>query len=294
MLKKQQLRKKPFGQKRKPLKAISNILVKRKESWSSEGPKEKFEYVFKKVLKNKPLLFLEKNFSNKKQKPNIMFLGAGKGNYIPLFKQFLTNKKINPNIDVFSLTKNLSKTAQKDVRKDLSSNLAFEELNTKLLDIDKHKQLSQKQQVTTATTTPKTLQKHMFNNYNLVMAPLSVGYHTKHPANAVFTIAMMLKKGGRAYVEVDDLKTFYNTIKKQIPFSDIKGLGNIQDIKELLYNQKQIDNMPSILSKFVSSYNKTNKTSYRFNIKKHVFIEKDRFYGLPEYSSTFFEIERIA
>jgi hypothetical protein len=270
--------KKP-GKKRQILKNVSDSLKKKSENvWASRGPKEKYIEIFNVVLKNKPMSFLVKRFSNKKQKPNIMFLGPAKGNYIPAFKKRLKNYKIEPNIDVFALTKNLSLSAKKIVRKDYSSNMPFEELNT----------IANNLKI-------KLLQKELLHTYDLIMAPLSVGFHTIYPANALFTSALLLSKKGRAYVEVEDYKQFFEKTYKTEFYSffkvdkSLKQTEKIKDINNMMYSQKQVDNMQKIFNRFVFVYNKKNKTKLKFALNKIIHIEKENYFG----SSVFFEIERI-
>jgi hypothetical protein len=267
---------KTVGKKREPLKQVKQILDKKnvketKKIWPLFGQKERYNYLFKKELSNRPLAFLKKRFV--KKKPKIIFLGAGKGNYISLFKKELIKNKINPVIDVFSLTETLSQEAKKEVNKDYSRRIPFEHLNSKL------------------SQSIKLLQEEFKHKYDLIISPMGVGFHTMYPANALFTSAMMLKIGGRAFIEVDNLRTAdvkHDLIVDNF-LSSLKESNISSELKSYIYTQKQIDNIVTIFMRFVNAYNAKAGTNLRFSVNKQNYVDKSKF----AITTTFFEIERI-
>ncbi len=250
--------KKKVGRERETTETVSRVLRNKVESWGSYGHKEKYFLLFKTILQNKPISFLEKRFSNTNIKPQVMFLGPGKGGYIPVFNSVLYSKKITPEIDVFALTRNLSEEAKRIVRKDFSSNdtkIPFERLNTK-----------------TRTKKVKELQEAFLHKYDLIMAPLSVGFHTLYPANALFTTALMLKKRGKAYVQISDQFAQQYLFTRSPPMKK---------------HFEMLNNLPQIFQRFVEAHNKRNNTKLKYTLKK---IENSK----DIKKSIFFEITRTS
>jgi hypothetical protein len=226
--------------KRELLKPNKEHLLLRKEFWPCNGQNFRYKDIFYNNLKKKPLDFLKK--LNKKN-PEVMFLGPGSGNTIVEFNKDLKKNKINPVFDIFSLTKNLDPKVKKQklIRKDYSSNIGFEKLNTKN---SKFKFLKEK--------------------YDLIIGAMSVGFHTKYPVNSLFTSAMMLKKNGRAYIEIADLRSVFDFKNEKQLMSFLKKL-NIS--KKEIYSQKQIFVLQKVFDRFVRSYSpnkvfKLNKINY--------------------------------
>jgi len=180
--------------KRVEKKGLSLFIKDKKESWPAFGKAHRFEIIYVKKFKQLPLEFLKKN---KNKKPKIMILGAGLGEDIKLLKTELQKDNIKPNVDVFSLTKSISETAKKEIRKDYSINKALETINFK---------------------ENKRLVSKIKEKYDLVIAPLSVGVYTDHVAYNLFLTSKLLRPKGKAYVEV--LKN-NNLIKKFTRFNEL-------------------------------------------------------------------------
>lgn len=273
--------KKKVDREREPLHIVRRTLKRPREIyWGFYGRKNRFYQIFEKSLKNNPILFLQERFANTKKNPQVMFLGPGKGEYILEFINALnykSPKKIDPLIDVFALKKGLSEEVQRKIRNDFSSEIAFEKLNTK-----------------TSNEVVINFQKKLINSYDLIMAPLSVGFHTQYPANALFTSAMMLKKGGKAFVQVEDFKLYFEkknnkSFYEQCTIKNAKKYSIEKKVKRVLYIQKQIDNMEKIFKRFVDSYNKTHETNFQFRLKRHEYFNKQHL----DLSTVYFEIEKI-
>jgi hypothetical protein len=172
---------KKYGRLRSEKIGLSIFLINKKEKWPAFGQDYRYKYIFYNKFKQKPLLHLKK--INLKE-PKVIILGAGQGNDLKLFKEDLSKFKINPIIDVFSLTKSLSPEIKKKiVNKDFSRNKAFESIEA----IKDRKLINQ-----------------IKGKYDLVVAPLSVGVYTDHiPYNLLLT-SLLLNKNGKAYIEVNN------------------------------------------------------------------------------------------
>jgi hypothetical protein len=244
---------KKFGKLRKPSLSLEEYLVsKAKESWGYNGTKDRFKTIFFEHLQKKPFRFLIKL---RKEKPNVMFLGAGKGEALYQFIKFSSKLKLNPIVDVFSFTKSLTKDVKSLVNKDYSSRTLFEHLNVK-----------------------KSKFKFLENRYDLVVGAMSVGEHTYYPANAIFTSSLMLLKNGKAYIEVEDLRDRFTVKEYDAYISYLKKFP--KQHHDELYYQKQIDNLKIIFKRMVYSYNP--KLEFSFKIIKN-----------PKTAINFVEIERI-
>ncbi len=116
-----------FGRKRSEKKGLNYFLETKKESWPAFGQETRYHYNFNIKFLKKPLHHLIKI---KKKKPKIMILGAGEGKDLNLFKEDLNRLKINPAIDVFSLTKSINpEILKKTVNNDFSKNKAIESID---------------------------------------------------------------------------------------------------------------------------------------------------------------------
>lgn len=164
--------------KRVEKRGLSLFIKNKKEYWPAFGKEHRFEIVYYKKFKKLPIEFLKKS---KNKKPKVMILGAGLGEDIKLLKAELQKNNVNPSVDVFSLTKSISKTAKKEIKKDYSINKALETINFK-----EHSKLI----------------NNIKEKYDLVVAPLSVGVYTDHVAYNLFITSKLLNKNGKAYVEV--------------------------------------------------------------------------------------------
>ncbi len=190
---------KKFGKKRETNLKVKEWLSIGCEKWRCNGLKERYKQISE-ALGGIHVYFL---VCRRKSHPIVMFLGAGVGETISEFKKHLLKHKIHPTVDVFSLTKDLSSEVNSKTRRDYSNNLPFEHLNMK-----------------------NSAFKNLENKYDLVIGAMSVGVHTKYPANSLFTSALMLQKGGRAYIEVVDF------LKKN------GGISTIKEHKKLLERNK--------------------------------------------------------
>ena len=230
---------KKFGKKREPVDYISKHVIDKSEVWGHNGSKNRFKSIFLKNLERKPISFLQKIG---KEKPNVIFLGPGKGVMITEFLKYTSKLKINPVVDVFALTKNLSLEVNSQIRNDYSNNVPFEHLNIK-----------------------NSKCKFLEEKYDLVISAMGVGAHTKYAPNALFTSALMLQKGGKAYIQTN----MWNYLLKNSP-----------DAKKTKLLIK------SVFNRMVISYNKIleksnlNPRKYSFN-----FIESNNL--------GFVEIERL-
>jgi hypothetical protein len=160
-------------------------------SWGYLGTKSRFRDTYILGLNSKPLDFL---ISLDKPNPNIMILGPGVGMSILELHKFLAEYNITPNTDVFGLTKTISDKVKRAIRKDYSENMSFEELWT---NPDKY----------------SAILKEFLGRYDFIEAMYSVGYHTKYPEKTSFYTALMLAKGGEAYLTIDITELLFRLSK---------------------------------------------------------------------------------
>ena len=190
---------KKFGKKREPFDYVSKHIIDRNDVWGHNGTRSRFRSIFLESLEKKPIHFLQKCG---KEKPTVMFLGPGKGGTITEFLKFTSKLKINPVVDVFALTKHLPSEVNSIIRNDYSNNVPFEHLNVKS---SKYKFLDAK--------------------YDLIVSAMGVGAHTKYTANALFTSALMLQKGGKAYIQTNMwhylLKSVLDAEKKKLLIKNV-------------------------------------------------------------------------
>ena len=255
LIRKKNLKK--FGKEREVNESVNYILSSKKkgfESWAYKGDRDRYKVVFELQLKKKPLKYL---LDNNIKSPKIMMLGPSTGKYILEFKKRLLENKIKPIIDCFSLKNELNKDVEKEVRLNLFGKGAFEKLNTKANNPDL-----------------KEIQRNLIDKYNLIIAPMSVGVHTKYPINALFTSALMLRKGGKAYVEIPAID------RDHLEYMKSQKQSRSKYDKQLFYSKLQATKVEKIFDRFVNSYNPKLKFKLEavdtFYHEKYVFIEVTR------------------
>lgn len=165
------------------------------ERWSdNSGGPLRYKRIFIDKLKKKPLLFLERRFKNNKNTPTIMVLGPGDGGYTALLNIELKKIGVNSFIDVLGFSKSVDKEIiskgfiRKEFSPEISKAKAFEHLNP--------------------VEEPK-ITRFIKGNYDLVIAEKSVGTFTESRPYTLLQTSLLLKKNGRAYIEVlhnNDLK----------------------------------------------------------------------------------------
>jgi hypothetical protein len=202
----------------------------KKELWPVNGQINRFKEIYKNIYKNEPIKFL---LSLKKRDPKIMILGAGEGSDIKLLRDELLEKKLKPIIDVFSIKKTLEKDVKQNiVRKDFSKSIPFEHIDPR---IKEHNEII----------------KATKGQYDLVMAPFSVGVYTNSISTILLNSAMLLAKNGRAYIQVK--LDFLDPI--QLPENKM-GFELKQEHK-LMFNR------------FVNTINKKENVDYKYKLSFH-------------------------
>ncbi len=190
--------------KRKNTVSTQNILDRAKrgvkgEKWLYNGDEVSYAQAIEMALKNRPIHFLKKI---KKKRPRILILGPGKGKEATGLYERLSSFGMKPQIDVFGLTKTIDpRFLGKEIKNDFSSNVSFEQISR--------------------AEHPK-LVKALKDKYDSVISVKSVGYHTKYPEYSVFTTASTLKKGGRAFLEINKKIRDFRNLKK-IDFERIES-----------------------------------------------------------------------
>jgi hypothetical protein len=177
--------------------AIEKIKKDGFESWSGNGGHfQRYKKIYIKKLRNRPFNFILETL--KKKNPNIMIIGAGKGQDLFFLKKEFSNFGVSTNIDVLSLSKSLDKDLleNKIIRKDFSP-LAK---NAKAL--EKYNFLEDK----------KTL-KQITGKYHLLINEKGSGAFTDYPHFALFQSGLFLAKKGRAFVEIEIKRDLETTLK---------------------------------------------------------------------------------
>lgn len=169
-------------QKIRPLQAVNDRLEIGREdkSYGYNGEARRYNEIYSQDLKGQPIVFL---INLKKKSPKIMVIGPGVGLDLIVLTRELSYFGIEPQLDVFGLTKTISTDAQKVVRTDYSQSVALETIGS---DPEKYSELINAVQ----------------GVYDLVIGSNSVGFHTNYPAHNCFYSAMMLNVGGEAYIDV--------------------------------------------------------------------------------------------
>ncbi len=145
------------------------------------------------------------------KKPKIMILGPSLGENIPKIKRSFEIVGKSPEIDVFGLTKSIVRSARKIVRKDFSDNFTFEELWTN-------------------PEYNRYLLKEILGRYDFIEGVYSVGYHTNYPEKTSFFTALMLAKGGEAYLTINVLQLqsrLRNLIMSKKIIKDHNAIGKL-------------------------------------------------------------------
>lgn len=200
-----------------------------REDWSAPdrifefGAFHRFRNVYFSELKGIPLKFL---IALRKRNPKVMVLGPGLGLDLIELKRYLEHYGIDPEIDTFAITKALDQDAKELT---VTNEFAF---NTPLELIDPKK------------PEHNAFVEHVINRYDLVVAPLSVGFHTHYPAQNSFKSALMLNKGGEAFVQLEYVfggETLFESARKR------KALRQL-------------------FEKLVENHNKKNNTNLKFEL----------------------------
>ena len=198
----------------KPTEANERMILENKEDFGNNKG-DKFIRFW--MCDESPLDFFDKL---KKPNPQIMIIGPGLGEDLIDLHGHLIAKGFDPKIDVFGLTKTVTLSAQKVVRKDYSQNVALETIGA---NPEKYAELV----------------NALKGKYDLVTAYSSAGYHTQFPAQNCFFMAMMLAGGGEAHIDIASGKRL---------FSSAALINNAKYLKEVFprivkaYNRKSETN----------------------------------------------------
>ncbi len=201
----------------KPSGDIRDIIERdhRESRWTRLGTVNRFKEIFIDDLDLKPIINLLKL---RKKNPNVLFLGAGQGDDIVTLNHLLSFAKLEPNYDVLSVTKKLSREARAIVRKDLSGNFALENV---IADPEKYVELI----------------SQIKGKYDLIMASLSIGIYTNWPDRNAFATALMLGPEGEAYITVD------STGINQNPRFGFENIKRFIELAKRAYNKKNKTNL---------------------------------------------------
>lgn len=212
-----------------------------------DGGKRRYKEIYVEELKNKVLNFI---LNDLKKNPEIIILGPGIGHDTAILKRELESYGINPQIDVFNLTKfalDESLLKQKIIRNDYSKQfLAFEKIN----EIEH-----------------ATLVKKIKHKYDIFVAPASVGRYTNSVPYALFQTSLILNKGGRGYIEC--------------VFIDRKGFDEIKIAQRMLaaYNKTAKEKVKidlKILKETLSEATRVININQKEYVSRSVWVEVRR------------------
>lgn len=235
-VKKKQLTKRPFGKERELQKQVKEMVDKKREdTWKRKGTIERYSEIFESRLNSDPIDFLIKK---ENKNPEILIGGAARGEYIVPLRKELIERGLHPEIDVFNISPT-NGTANQIIRRDLSIGQALETISSK----------------------PKEYSSQinkLKERFDLAIFASGAGMHTLYPAFNVFNAALMLKKGGRAYIEIPtqrflEIQSIKN--KETYPSSQVKRI------------QKQISEIDKVVLRMLSAYSKRD-VSNEYEIKK--------------------------
>ncbi|HOZ35743.1 MAG TPA: hypothetical protein PLK55_02050 [archaeon] len=241
-----------FGKIREPIISIKRIKrgVPEKEEWPmSFGKKERF-------ISNPLYLDTVVNINTKNKSPKILIMGPGLGEEIIEFDSFLkTHKHINPQIESLGITNQLTKDALKTVKKDHSLGIALEEIDP---ENPIHKQAIKK----------------LIGRFDYIIAPVSVGIHTRYPAYNCFLCALALKPQGEARINImnpESIKSHMDLYKHQLTETseqytptEIRNITANFKLAKLNYNQ--VSKIEKIIYRMLNSY-------FKKDVKDQFFIK---------------------
>ncbi len=193
---------------------------KKTDSWAKNGTKDRYRIVFEYKLENHPLEFLERL---KNKKPKVLFIGPGKGEYIKIFKEKLNEKGISPEISVIGIKKSINPDLleEKVINRDYSIDKTMEDI------FDNPNKY-------------ETLIKILRDNADLVIASKSSGFHTYYPAYNVFISALLLKPGGRTYIEIPTRELILGSESRKSKNQQPYGIFN--KLKKIIYGEEDYEN----------------------------------------------------
>jgi|GEM_PF-1847785 len=145
------------------------------EVWGVNGTKGRFNDIYIMEYNRKPLIHLLNLNRKSKDQLHIMILGSGKGEDTLELNKYLKSNKVDCKIDVFNLKKEVfAKSVAKIINQDYSEDIPFEKYSNSKLE----------------------------NKFDLVVSSMGVGIHTYWPELALIKSALMLKPGGKAFVDL--------------------------------------------------------------------------------------------
>lgn len=171
--------RKPIGRIREALPNVKKIIngeYLEVHEWPKNGHKERF-------IDNPIYVNVVKSISKNNKNPKILILGPGIGEEVIELNKTLRGFKINPEIESLGLTNQLTENAKEAIKKDHSRNLALEEIDP-------------------SNPEHKELISNLREKFDYVIAPTSVGIHTRYSAYNGFLCALALKPKGEARITI--------------------------------------------------------------------------------------------
>lgn len=170
---------KKIGRIREPLPNVKGIIEKKYleiQEWPKNGHEGRF-------IDNPIYFHVVKSILKNNKSPRILVLGPGIGEEVVELSRVLKGLKVNPEIESLGLTNQLTENAKKTISKDHSQNMALEEIDPNNAE---HKKLI----------------ANLREKFDYVVAPTSVGVHTRYSAYNGFLCALALKPEGEARITI--------------------------------------------------------------------------------------------
>lgn len=170
---------KKIGRIREPLPNVKGIIEKKYleiQEWPKNGHEGRF-------IDNPIYFHVVKSILKNNKSPRILVLGPGIGEEVVELSRVLKGLKVNPEIESLGLTNQLTENAKKTISKDHSQNMALEEIDPNNAE---HKKLI----------------ANLREKFDYVIAPTSVGIHTRYSAYNGFLCALALKPKGEARITI--------------------------------------------------------------------------------------------
>lgn len=191
------------GKIRKPLPNVDKIKSGQyleEHEWRKNGDKDRF-------IDNSIYFNLIKGINRNNKSPKILILGPGIGEEVIELNKILKILKLNPEIESLGLTNQLTKKAKEVIKKDHSKNLALEEIDP---NNPEHKKLI----------------NSLKEKFDYILAPTSIGIHTRYPAYNCFLCALALKPKGEARITIlseDFSQSYIDLYKHQLETKEAYG-----------------------------------------------------------------------
>lgn len=249
---------KKIGRIREPLPNVKGIIEKRHleiQEWPKNGHEGRF-------IDNPIYFHVVKSILKNNKSPRILVLGPGIGEEVVELSRVLKGLKVNPEIESLGLTNQLTKKAKEVIKKDHSKNLALEEIDP-------------------SNAEHKKLINSLKEKFDYILAPTSIGIHTRYSAYNGFLCALALKPKGEARITIlseDFSQNYIDLYKHQLETKEAYGYKERetakieQELKLALRIKTQTKTIVPTIYRLLNSYFKRDvREQYTVDIQPDSF-----------------------